>query len=73
LADTAQKTPGVLGARMTGAGFGGCTINLLQFSQIDAFKAAITSIYQQTIGLTPSFYQPGIGDGAREINTAALR
>ena len=73
LAETAQKIPGVLGARMTGAGFGGCTINLLQFNQIEAFKTAITAEYQQKIGRSPSFYQPGIGDGAREIHDLVLR
>lgn len=73
LAEAAQKIPGVLGARMTGAGFGGCTINLLQFNQIEAFKTAISAEYQQKIGRTPSFYQPGIGDGAREIYDVVLR
>lgn len=73
LAQTAQNIPGVLGARMTGAGFGGCTINLLPCSQIEAFKATISAVYLEKTGRTPSFYPAEIADGAHEIDQAVLQ
>lgn len=61
----AQK--GVLGARMTGAGFGGCTVNLVKSDRVDAFTEQVGKEYEQRIGYAPSFYPVHIGDGAREI------
>ncbi|MCE5195543.1 MAG: galactokinase [Negativicutes bacterium] len=72
LAETAQNIPGVLGARMTGAGFGGCTINLLPGSQIEAFQAKLSAVYQKKTGRLPSFYPADSADGAHEIDRALL-
>ena len=67
LAHSAWEQPGVLGARMTGAGFGGCAIALVEKSKVDAFKENIDAIYRKEVGYSPTFYQATIGDGAKEI------
>ncbi|MGR8773999.1 galactokinase [Leuconostoc citreum] len=67
LAETAQKIPGVLGARMTGAGFGGCAIALVNRQAVDDLKTKVGQIYEETIGYTPSFYVADIGPGAHWI------
>ena len=65
LVDTAIKLPGVYGARMTGGGFGGCTVNLVSPSSIAEFESSLGSAYQQQYGLLPTFYdcQPAMGAG----------
>lgn len=65
--DAAAKAPGCIGSRMTGAGFGGCTVNIVEESQIDAFIETTGKLYTEATGLTPAFYVCSIGDGAREI------
>jgi len=67
LVNTAQQLEGVLGARMTGGGFGGCTINLLRAEALESFQAILTHTYQQTFGRVPLFYQVQAGPGAAEI------
>jgi len=59
-----QKQKGVLGARMMGAGFGGCSIALVEESCIEAVKAAAGKEYFEKTGLKADFYTAGIGDGA---------
>lgn len=54
LVDIAQQTPGVLGARMMGGGFGGCTINLVRNEAIDAFRSAIEEQYPARTGRQPT-------------------
>ena len=65
LVDTALTIEGVHGARMTGGGFGGCTVNLVDTSAIQAFSAEITARYQQRYNLTPTIIRcvpsPGAG------------
>lgn len=63
----AQRQKGVLGSRMTGAGFGGCTITLIQRECIDDFVQELTSQYTKVIGYPPTFYTVNIDDGARQI------
>jgi len=65
LADAAQHEPGCLGARMTGAGFGGCTVSLVEGSFVDAFCENVARIYTEKIGYAPSFYVTDAGDGGR--------
>lgn len=67
LAEEAWKIPGVIGARMTGGGFGGCTVNIVKDDAIDNFKKTVGSHYTERTGLVPSFYIVSIGDGPREI------
>lgn len=67
LVAAAQAQPGVLGARMTGAGFGGCTVNLVAGAYIDAFVEAVCRIYREKIGYGATCYVVSAGDGARKL------
>ncbi|UOQ50105.1 galactokinase [Gracilibacillus caseinilyticus] len=68
IADTAWQQEGVLGARMTGAGFGGCAIAIVEKTEVEQVKAAIDKAYQEKVGYAPIFYVAAIGDGAKEIS-----
>jgi galactokinase len=67
LVDEARKIEGVLGSRMTGAGFGGCTVSLVRADKVDEFCSKVKVEYQRKTGLVPDFYIPEVGDGAREL------
>ncbi|MBE6054431.1 MAG: galactokinase [Clostridium sartagoforme] len=67
LVELAWKHPGVLGARMTGAGFGGCTVALVKKDKVDEFINIVGQGYKEKIGYEASFYIAEIGDGTREI------
>ena len=67
LQEAAVKQPGVLGARMTGAGFGGCAIALVEKTQVETFKTNVEAIYTDKIGYAPTFYEATIGDGAKAL------
>ncbi|GAA0299468.1 galactokinase [Gracilibacillus halotolerans] len=67
IVETAWKQEGVLGARMTGAGFGGCAIAIVEKEKVESVKQAIESDYLEKIGYEPTFYVASIGDGAKEI------
>ena len=58
---------GESGLSATGAGFGGCTVNLVRRERLQDFKRHVTEGYTQQTGLTPRFYAAEIGAGAREI------
>ena len=62
-----SKLPGVVGTRMTGAGFGGCTVSIVESRHTDEFIRKLGEIYTEKTGLTAEFYLPGIGDGARRV------
>lgn len=62
-----RKLQGVVGTRMTGAGFGGCTISIVKKTYIAKFMSDLSAIYQKMTGLVPDFYQPEIGNGAGKI------
>jgi galactokinase len=66
LVDLAQHVNGVYGARMTGAGFGGCTVNLVQDSSVSAFQLEVASEYRRVIGQEPFMYITNAADGAGE-------
>lgn len=63
----AWQHPGCIGARMTGAGFGGCTVNLVIENQVDNFIKEVIAKYQAATGITPDFYLVNPDAGAREI------
>jgi galactokinase len=67
LVEEALKTSGCIGARMTGAGFGGCAIALVKKEAVENFKEEVKKNYTEKIGYEPSFYLSGIGEGTREI------
>lgn len=62
-----RKLPGVLGTRMTGAGFGGCTVSIVRKSESAKFMTNLAVAYHSRTGLIPEFYQPEIGDGAGRL------
>ena len=67
LVEEARKVKGVLGSRMTGAGFGGCTVSLVHKDALDRFITEVGSAYHAKTGLKPDFYMGEVGDGARKI------
>lgn len=67
LVKEALKVDGVLGSRMTGAGFGGCTVSIVKEEAIDKFIMEVGKRYEERVGLQASFYVSETGDGAREI------
>lgn len=64
LVASALKQKGVIGSRMTGAGFGGCTVSIVKNDAIDAFIENVGREYQETIGYAADFYVVEVGDGA---------
>ncbi len=67
LAEAAWKIDGVIGSRMTGGGFGGCTVSLVRDEAIPTFIEKVGEEYTQRTGLKADFYVAEIGDGARKI------
>jgi len=67
MAGIARAQPGVLGSRLTGAGFGGCTINLLASDVLNDFVETVGNTYADATSLTPEFYTFQPGDGARQL------
>ncbi|MBR4823337.1 MAG: galactokinase [Spirochaetaceae bacterium] len=68
LAETAQKQEGCLGARMTGAGFGGCAIALVHKDKLDAFIENVQTAYESAIGYKAGFFVCETGDGVAKLN-----
>lgn len=64
----AWECKGVVGARMTGAGFGGCTVSIVKEDYVDDFISYITPKYAEKIGYEPSFYIVSISDGTRKLS-----
>lgn len=64
---SAHRQEGVLGARMTGAGFGGCTVALVREDCVNKYIEAVTDEYTAVTGLKPEFYVVDIGDGPLEL------
>ena len=67
LAETAWKVPGVLGSRITGGGFGGCTVSIVKNDCIEAFQKQVGETYEKQTGIKPEFYIVDIGDGAHRL------
>jgi galactokinase len=67
MVELAQQVPGVYGARMTGGGFGGCTVNLVKAEHLEEFKQTVGRAFEQAIGLVPEIYVCSAAQGAEEI------
>lgn len=67
LVEAAWKQEGVIGSRMTGAGFGGCTVSIVKDEFVDNFIEKVGEIYKKEIGYAADFYVVEIGDGTRRI------
>jgi galactokinase len=67
----ASAQPGVIGARMTGGGFGGCTINLVESSGVDAFKQNVAAEYLAKTGLQPEIYVSPAADGVQRVEVSS--
>jgi galactokinase len=62
-----RKLPGVIGTRMTGAGFGGCTVSIVKKADSAKFMSELAAVYLKRTALVAEFYQPEIGNGAGRI------
>jgi galactokinase len=67
LVEIASPIEGVVGARMTGGGFGGCTVNLVRREALENFQQTITDKYTAVTGVAPAIYFSDAGDGAKEV------
>lgn len=63
----ARKIDGTIGSRMTGAGFGGCTMSIVREDAVDTFIEKVGKAYEEIIGYPASFYVDDIGDGGHEV------
>ena len=68
MAEEAWKIDGVIGSRMTGGGFGGCTVSLVKDEAIDEFIEKVGAAYEKKIGIKPDFFIAEIGDGAKKVD-----
>jgi galactokinase len=67
MVELSQAIPGVYGARMTGGGFGGSTVNLIAAERVDEFKETVTQGYKDATGLTPEIYICTAANGVEEF------
>jgi len=68
MVDAAEGLPGFIGGRMTGGGFGGCTINLVRGEEADNFAAQVAERYLRMTGITPQVYACRAEDGAQQVS-----
>jgi galactokinase len=68
MVDAAQGLPGFIGGRMTGGGFGGCTVNLVREENATDFASQIAQRYREATGITPQIYPCHAANGAQELS-----
>ena len=67
LVEEAWKIPGVIGSRITGGGFGGCTVSIVKNDVVDLFQETLAKVYKEKTNIDAEFYVVEIGDGARRV------
>ena len=67
MVEIASAQPGLIGARMTGGGFGGCTINLVETAAVNEFKRKVAAAYSSRTGLAPEIYVSPASEGAQQM------
>ena len=67
LVEEAWKIPGVLGSRITGGGFGGCTVSIVENSAVETFKEQVGSVYLKKTDIEAEFYVVSVGDGPAKL------
>jgi len=72
LVDAAMRSPGFAGARMTGAGFGGCAIALVRDSMAGDFEREVSEAYRTATGLRVDFFRSVLEDGVHETTAGAM-
>ena len=68
LVEEARKIKGVVGLRMTGAGFGGCTVSVVHIDSVDEFMNSVGAAYTARTGLKADFYLAEIGNGTHKLD-----
>jgi galactokinase len=68
LVDLAWSVDGVIGSRITGGGFGGCTVSIVKNEAVDNFVKIVGDGYKEKTGIEAEFYIVDIGDGARRLS-----
>ena len=68
LVDLAWKVEGVIGSRITGGGFGGCTVSIVKNEAVDTFTRTLETEYMKKVGHKPEFYIVDVGEGARKLS-----
>ena len=72
LTDIARRVDGVIGTRMTGAGFGGCTVSIVHKDALETFRTRITAGYHRQTGIEPEIYLCNISNGAQIFSNSEL-
>lgn len=67
LVEEAWKLPGVIGSRITGGGFGGCTVSIVKDEAVEEFQRRLSAVYEEKVGKTPEFYVVSIGNGPSRL------
>jgi galactokinase len=71
MVEIANKQEGCVGARLTGGGFGGCTVNLVESVHAEQFASNIAADYKELTGIHPEIYQSHASAGAHEVEQRA--
>jgi galactokinase len=69
MVELANRQTGTHGARMTGSGFGGCTVNLVEVQQVEGFQQQVAQAYERATGLRPDIYVCSSAEGAGMVTS----